>query len=235
MFQKGNKIRKGLKPANAFRKGQIPWNKKEIDEKSLAEEYKKGKSVYKLAKEFNLSRPCITKRLKKIGIKIRGGYDALVKWNKETPKEEKKTWKGGITSLNVLIRQRDEYKRWVKEILERDNYTCQISKIKGGELEVHHIGKTFSAIKKEAMANLKFNKVTNENKEQIIEEFFKLNFLVEGITLNKKIHKKVHSGEIYIKGDIKRRNRKEYNKKRIKSFMEKYRGSSGTITALGAA
>ena len=235
MFQKGNKIRKGLKPANAFLKGQIPWNKKEIDENLLVKEYNNGKSTYKLAEEFNLSRPSITKRLNKIGIKIRGGYDALVKWNEETPKEKKKTWKGGITSLNILIRQKIEYQQWKKAILKRDDWTCQISKIRGGKLEVHHIGKTFSAIKKEAMNNLGIDIVTNKNKEKIIEEFLKLNSFVRGITLSKKIHKKVHSGEIYIEGDIKRRKRKKYNKKRVECFIEKYRGSSGTITTIANA
>ena len=207
---------KHFSPKTEFKKGNKPWNKKNVDENLLANEYNKGKSVYKLAEKFGLSRPTITRRLKKLGVKIRGGYNALIKWNKETPKEKKKNWKGGVAPLNALIREREEYQQWRRKILERDNYTCQLSGARGCELEVHHIGKTFAMIKKEAMKNLGIDSVTNENREDLIKEILGLNSLSKGITLSKEIHRKVHSGEIYIEGDIKRRKRREHNKKRIK-------------------
>ena len=208
-------LKKHSSPKTEFQKGYSPWNKKNIDENLLVNEYNKGKSVYKIAEDFGVSRPTVTRRLEKLGVKIRGGCDALVRWNKETPQEKKKTWKGGVAPLNVLARERREYQRWRRAILERDNYTCQISGVRGCELEVHHVGKTFSAIKKEAMNNLGINIVTNANKEKMIKEILRLNSFSKGITLNKGIHKKVHSGEIYIEGDIKRRKRREYNKKRV--------------------
>jgi hypothetical protein len=48
-------------------------------------------------------------------------------------------WKGGITTKNHLIRTSKEYKKWVKKVFERDNYTCQICKKTGGKLNAHHI------------------------------------------------------------------------------------------------
>lgn len=32
-----------------------------------------------------------------------------------------------------------EYKQWIKEVFERDDYTCQICKKKGGDLNAHHL------------------------------------------------------------------------------------------------
>lgn len=33
-------------------------------------------------------------------------------------------WKGGLTSINILIRTSAEYKLWRKAVFERDDYTC---------------------------------------------------------------------------------------------------------------
>jgi hypothetical protein len=52
-------------------------------------------------------------------------------------------WKGGITSFNDVIRKSTKMKKWIKKILIRDDYTCQICFKIGGNLEVHHI-KSFS-------------------------------------------------------------------------------------------
>lgn len=48
-------------------------------------------------------------------------------------------WKGGITNEKKIIRQRIEMKLWRKACLERDNFTCQKTGKRGGNLEVHHI------------------------------------------------------------------------------------------------
>lgn len=52
-------------------------------------------------------------------------------------------WKGGITTENHKIRQSLEYKTFVRDCLTRDGFTCQVCKVVGGNLEVHHI-KSFS-------------------------------------------------------------------------------------------
>jgi len=52
-------------------------------------------------------------------------------------------WKGGITPENKKIRKSNEFKEWRIKVFERDKYTCQSCKIKGGEMHPHHI-KSFS-------------------------------------------------------------------------------------------
>jgi len=48
-------------------------------------------------------------------------------------------WMGGITPINELARKGIEYRDWRISVFERDNYTCQICKIKGGKLNADHI------------------------------------------------------------------------------------------------
>lgn len=52
--------------------------------------------------------------------------------------EKNNHWKGGITPMNLKIRQSFEIKLWRRTCFERDNYLCQRCKI-GGKLQVHHI------------------------------------------------------------------------------------------------
>jgi len=49
----------------------------------------------------------------------------------------------GLTSLNERIRKSVEYRLWRESVFERDNYTCQFCKKKGGNLNADHI-KPFS-------------------------------------------------------------------------------------------
>jgi hypothetical protein len=80
-------------------------------------------------------------------------------------------WKGGITPENKRIRHSSEYRVWRTKVFVRDNFTCQICKEVGGELQVHHIH-SFSK-----HPELRFD-VTN------------------GVTLCVKCHKKVEEGEL---------------------------------------
>lgn len=52
-------------------------------------------------------------------------------------------WKGGVKSENAKIRKSFEYRIWRTSVFERDNWTCQICKVRGGKLEADHI-KLFS-------------------------------------------------------------------------------------------
>ena len=53
--------------------------------------------------------------------------------------ENSPNWKGGLTSINNQIRGSANYKLWRKSIFQRDNFTCQKYRIRGGELVAHHI------------------------------------------------------------------------------------------------
>ena len=48
-------------------------------------------------------------------------------------------WKGGITLLNVKLRNSYEIRMWRKKVFSRDNFICQVCHQKGGKLESHHI------------------------------------------------------------------------------------------------
>lgn len=49
-------------------------------------------------------------------------------------------WKGGLTKISKRIRYSMEGNRWRKDVLVRDNYTCQICGEKDlSKLEIHHI------------------------------------------------------------------------------------------------
>lgn len=48
-------------------------------------------------------------------------------------------WRGGVSSVNKIIRSSLEYKIWRKSIFERDNYTCIWCGKHGGDLNADHI------------------------------------------------------------------------------------------------
>ena len=49
-------------------------------------------------------------------------------WNKDLSDEDR-----------IHKRISEELKKWKNTVLERDNYTCQITGKRGGELNVHHL------------------------------------------------------------------------------------------------
>jgi len=48
-------------------------------------------------------------------------------------------WRGGVTTISGKIRKSPKMKKWAREILERDNFTCWWCEQRGGKLEVDHI------------------------------------------------------------------------------------------------
>lgn len=48
-------------------------------------------------------------------------------------------WLGGVTKENEKIRKSVQYKLWREAVFARDNWTCQECKIRGNNLEAHHI------------------------------------------------------------------------------------------------
>jgi hypothetical protein len=53
-------------------------------------------------------------------------------------------WKGGKTEGRSKFKQSAEYKAWRKAVFERDNYTCQHCRVRGGCLQAHHV-KSYAA------------------------------------------------------------------------------------------
>lgn len=48
-------------------------------------------------------------------------------------------WKGGLTNANRLLRNNAQTKRWKRDVLVRDDFTCKLCGQRGGTLEVDHI------------------------------------------------------------------------------------------------
>ncbi len=74
-----------------------------------------------------------------------------IPWNKgiksHNSGEKHYNWQGGITPLNLKIRNSLEYKLWREAVFKRDSFTCQICGIKNVYFHAHHI-KPFSLFPK---------------------------------------------------------------------------------------
>lgn len=131
--------------------------KKRIDiiekKQEIIDLYISGKSSYEISKLYNCSRCLITTTLKRNNIKLRkgGNKKGFIPWNKGKKYEaitgcNNPNWKGGITPLNQRVRHCLKYKKWINDIFERDNYTCQVCNKRGGNLEADHYPKAFCQI-----------------------------------------------------------------------------------------
>ena len=86
-------------------------------------------------------------------------------------------WKGGITTLQIQIRNSIEYFKWRDSIFIRDNFTCQKCGVKKCYLEAHHV-------KQVAQIIFQHNLKTFESAQKC-EDLWNLN---NGITLCEKCH-----------------------------------------------
>jgi hypothetical protein len=91
-----------------------------------------------------------------------------------------------------------------KEVLIHNNYTCDITGIRGVKLVIHHLY-SFSDILKKTLIELNLdirdsvNKYTEEELKFIENKFIELHSSCLGICLQEHIHKEFHS--IYGKGN----------------------------------
>jgi len=109
-------------------------------------------------------------------------------------------WKGGIASLENLIRSNFNYRQWRDDIYVRDKFTCQIcGDNRGHNLNAHHI-KSFTKI-------IQFYEITTLEEALSCEELWNIN---NGITLCGKCHYIIHKKKkcLYIRGD--KNGRKNY-------------------------
>jgi hypothetical protein len=109
----------------AFKSGHFTWNKG-INYKSN-KSYEKDKVRMEIINTFG--GIVFTQEIKE--------KQRNAKLNKFS--EDSNAWAGGKTSERILLMSRDNYKALRKECFNRDNYTCQICNIRGGNLEMDHI------------------------------------------------------------------------------------------------
>lgn len=63
-------------------------------------------------------------------------------------------WQGGITEINRIVRSSLKYKKWRKQVLERDQYTCQGCGAIGTDMDVDHIYPLSTLIKDHGVTTL---------------------------------------------------------------------------------
>jgi len=144
LYKKG-KIGKGLK---IFKKGCIPWSKGKKLVPKIKCEYC-GKEIYRKRKEQRFcSNSCsaqwkwasgLIKEIKGAN-RFKKGHNV---WNKgiewfEMRGKNHPNYTGNTPKL-IALRHSPKGVKWRKEVFQRDDYTCQYCKNKGGKLEAHHI------------------------------------------------------------------------------------------------
>lgn len=132
--------------ADSIRGRPNPRNKEwqENLTKSLKRSYKNGRKAYFLGKK----RPDFSEKFKEMWRK------GLIK-RKKLYGNNNPAWRGGLTKLEKRIRECEKYEKWRKQIFERDDYTCQNCRKKGGRLHAHHIKAFVKLLKENNISTLK--------------------------------------------------------------------------------
>ncbi len=211
-WMKGRKLpkewRKNIGKASSLRKGEKSSNWK--GGKTLPKKCKdcgqtiNFRSIYcrrcslKGKRSYNFGKKLAEKTRKKIGEGNKGkilSKETKLKIGFSHKGSKSVNWKGGITSLQKIIRRSLEYKNWRKQIFERDNWICQECFIKGNILHPHHHKKFFAVIFQEFLQQYsQFSPL--EDKETLArltityEPFWDIN---NGITLCEDCHRKTRN------------------------------------------
>ena len=128
----------------------------------IIQAYKNGKSPFDIAKEHGVTEMTIRNKLIEAGIELRTRSESHILYHAvdrmhDRLKEMCKTgefqknrsamlqgipveeWEGFTTPENKRFYQSPEYKELQSNVFKRDDYTCQWCKVRGGELQLHHI------------------------------------------------------------------------------------------------
>jgi len=115
------------------------------------------------------SKECFYKSL--IGHKINQGrkrsMETRIKISANLQKIDIKEWNGFTATIGEKIKSSEIYRKWRKQVFQRDNYICQKTGVRGSILHPHHI-KNFA-------------------------DYPELRFVVDnGITLADEVHREFH-------------------------------------------
>lgn len=104
-------------------------------------------------------------------------------------------WKGGVTDLNDLLREKIAF--WRQEVLKKHNYKCDITGINFIDMEIHHII-PFHVIRDKVIKELglehkkKLSEFTQEEIEAVVNLFEEKHTKANGVPLNRDLHKLFH-------------------------------------------
>lgn len=146
-------------------KGRIPWNRG----KHWSDEIRKKISIKTIGRKSYVRTEMMRKKMSEMKkgyhhteetkrklSKIKRGtkmppitLECREKLSKTKIGEQNPNWRGGITPVREMIRRISKYRQWRSDIFKRDDYTCQICKIRGGYLEADHYPIKFVEILKE--------------------------------------------------------------------------------------
>lgn len=128
------------KKMSEIHRGRTPWNKGlkgvqigSFKGKRLTEEHKANISQSRRGQELS------QKARKKIGKTIKKLYRCGILKIHPLYGRANPSWKGGVTVRNILARNSAKYDRWKLAVFEKDNWTCQKTGARGGDLAAHHI------------------------------------------------------------------------------------------------
>lgn len=193
---------KGNRGNNRPIKLKIDWNEVYRQDYILA-----GKTAYIVAKKHKCDKATVLRNFHKLGLVLRKTADhnkgrklskehkqkmseahkgfrhslkSKIKMSESKRGSKSRFWKGGIATLTNLIRCCFKYRQWRSDVFTRDNFTCVLCNIRGGNLEADHYPKKFSDIFQE-------NNIKSLEEALMCEEFWNIN---NGRTLCIKCHNK---------------------------------------------
>lgn len=144
-------MRKGSKHSKEARRkisAASKGNQNMLGKKHSEESKRKMSEANKGRKHSRETRRKISETLKGKGFSEKTKRKMSVarknKPNYKTRGENNWNWKGGVTPKNERIRKSVEYRLWRESVFARDNWTCQKTGGREGELQAHHI-QDFSA------------------------------------------------------------------------------------------
>ncbi|MCK9279263.1 MAG: HNH endonuclease [Melioribacteraceae bacterium] len=142
---------------------RLETNQPKVPVKDIVETYSIEKNASETGRKLGIDTHTVIKHLLKSGIEIK---ENIVRGEKHP------RWKGGITPRIELLRSSKEYRKWKKEVLTRDNFSCKMPDCnkKTDKMNVHYIIPIY-------MDDTKIFEVDN------------------GITLCQECHRKIHFKE----------------------------------------
>jgi hypothetical protein len=113
-------------------------NKYGVDNPSKSQIIKKRKEETTL-KKYGVINPYQIKRIRINAVKSQNTLEYRKKMSNLNIGDKNANWQGGITPKNKMFRRKFDCKLWRESVFKRDNYTCQKCKIRGLQLQAHHI------------------------------------------------------------------------------------------------